>query len=94
MTETLFRDDAYLRAATATVLSAEPRGVALDRTVFYPRGGGQPGDQGELVVEGGATIPIVNPAAKASARNVLRLSGKPDGKNSALIMMRFPLTRG
>ena len=73
MTETLFRDDAYLREATATVLSAEPRGVALDRTVFYPQGGGQPGDQGELVVEGGATIPIVNAIYDADRKTILHV---------------------
>ena len=56
MTETLFREDAYRRETAATVLSAEPRGVALDRTVFYPQGGGQPGDQGVLELEGGAIV--------------------------------------
>jgi len=38
MTETLFRDDAYLREAPANVLFADQRGIALDRTVFYPQG--------------------------------------------------------
>ena len=48
MTEALFRDDAYLSETPAKVLIAEPRGIALDRTVFYPQGGGQAGDQGAL----------------------------------------------
>ena len=73
MTETLFRDDAYLRETPATVVSAEARGVALDRTVFYPQGGGQPGDQGELVVEGGATIPIVNTIYDADRKTILHV---------------------
>jgi misacylated tRNA(Ala) deacylase len=47
-TELLFRDDAYLRDCTATVLAASPEGVVLDRTIFYPQGGGQPGDAGTL----------------------------------------------
>jgi hypothetical protein len=46
MTEALFRDDPYLRETRAKVVFASPRGIALDRTVFYPQGGGQPGDQG------------------------------------------------
>ena len=41
MTEELFRDDAYATAAQATVVACDARGVVLDRTVFYPRGGGQ-----------------------------------------------------
>lgn len=48
MTEWLFQQDAYLRHCTARVVDAAPDGVVLDRTVFYPLGGGQPGDTGAL----------------------------------------------
>lgn len=48
MTRTLFREDAYLREVTATVLAAGPEGVLLDATNFYAQGGGQPGDTGLL----------------------------------------------
>jgi misacylated tRNA(Ala) deacylase len=71
MTEMLFRDDAYRREAAATVVSADARGIALDRTVFYPQGGGQPGDEGELVIDGGATIPIVNTVYAADRKTIL-----------------------
>lgn len=48
MTEELFREDSYLKSCTAKVLAAGPDGIVLDRTVFYPTGGGQPGDSGTL----------------------------------------------
>ena len=60
MTELLFRDDGYLRACTARVLAADGRGIRLDRTVFYPTGGGQPGDTGMLRLASGATIRVVD----------------------------------
>ena len=49
----LFRDDAYLQEAEATVISSEAEGIRLDQTLFYPNGGGQPGDTGTLSWEGG-----------------------------------------
>ncbi len=53
VTEPLFRRDAYLRSCSATVIEAGEGGVVLDRTVFYPLGGGQPGDTGTLRAEDG-----------------------------------------
>ncbi len=53
-TELLFRADAYLQEANATVLGHTPEGgILLDRTVFYPTGGGQPGDSGWMSWDGG-----------------------------------------
>jgi misacylated tRNA(Ala) deacylase len=46
--ELLFRDDPYLKACEATVLAVHENAVELDRTVFYPMGGGQAGDTGTL----------------------------------------------
>ncbi len=56
MTERLFLDNPALASATATVLQAGPAGVVLDRTVFYARGGGQPGDTGALRWDGGQMV--------------------------------------
>ncbi len=47
-TELLYLRDAYLREFTATVVDRRDGAVALDRTAFYPTGGGQPHDTGSL----------------------------------------------
>src|SRR5215472_16969728 len=60
MTELLFRDDGYLRSCAAQVAGADKRGIRLDRTVFYPTGGGQPGDSGALRLASGETIAIAD----------------------------------
>jgi misacylated tRNA(Ala) deacylase len=57
-TEALFREDAYLREAPATVLAAGPDGIVLDRTPFFATGGGQPGDVGRLTLRDGRTIAV------------------------------------
>ena len=57
MTDELFRKDSYLRECDAAVVAADGQSVALDRTVFYPLGGGQPGDSGSMTwASGSATI--------------------------------------
>jgi misacylated tRNA(Ala) deacylase len=71
MTQDLFRDDGYLRACEATVQSVGEHGIVLDRTVFYPLGGGQAGDSGVFVLEGGATLAI------ADARKAKDEQGQP-----------------
>ena len=49
----LFLENAYTRTATATVTAVLPIGVMLDRSLFYARSGGQPGDAGRLDWPGG-----------------------------------------
>lgn len=79
MTEPLFLEDAYLFAADAVVLGITPEGgVVLDRSIFYPAGGGQPGDVGRLIwagaempvaatVKGDGGAPVLIPAKGAAA---------------------------
>jgi misacylated tRNA(Ala) deacylase len=74
MTELLFRDDAYARCCDATVTAVDGRGIGLDRTVFYPLGGGQPGDRGVLVAEDGATIRIVETLKGEGADEVIHVA--------------------
>ena len=57
MTEDLFRHDSYLRECDAVVTAIDDDAIVIDRTVFYPQGGGQPGDTGTIRWTGGsATI--------------------------------------
>jgi misacylated tRNA(Ala) deacylase len=60
MTELVFREDAYSRSCAACIVATDERGIRLDRTVFYPAGGGQPGDSGVLRLTSGETIAIVD----------------------------------
>jgi misacylated tRNA(Ala) deacylase len=58
MTEELFRADAYLRECDARVVAVEGTAVNLDRTVFYPLGGGQPGDTGTMSWNGASAAVV------------------------------------
>jgi misacylated tRNA(Ala) deacylase len=58
MTIPLFRDDAYLQSCDATVVAITEQGVVLDRTVFYPNGGGQAGDTGVMTLQNGQQLLI------------------------------------
>ena len=79
MTELVFRDDAYARACRARVVAVTPAGIELDRTVFYPTGGGQPGDTGLLRRADGTTVRIAGAVKGEGAQAVLHLSapGEP-----------------
>ncbi|HKU87376.1 MAG TPA: alanyl-tRNA editing protein [Casimicrobiaceae bacterium] len=74
-TELLFRNDAYLRTATARVVAVSERGIELDRTIFYPQGGGQMGDTGTLVRESGERIPIADTRKGEAPDSVLHVVG-------------------
>ncbi len=71
--ELIFRDDAYQRSCEAVVVSADETGIRLDRTVFYPLGGGQPGDSGVLRLADGGVLRIVDARKGESLDDVLHI---------------------
>jgi misacylated tRNA(Ala) deacylase len=71
-TELLFRDDAYRRTASARIVEVSERGIELDRTIFYPQGGGQAGDSGVLLTSGGMRLTIAD-TRKGEGERVLHL---------------------
>ncbi len=73
-TELLFRDDAYLKTAQAKVMQVSERGIELDRTIFYPMGGGQPGDTGTLLRANGERIAIVDTRKGETPDSVLHVA--------------------
>lgn len=59
MTETLYLTDSYLKECDAKVIEANGKELVLDKTIFYPRGGGQPTDTGSMIVSSPADPSIV-----------------------------------
>ncbi len=78
MTDLLYYQDAYLTECDARVVNVDEDGIALDRTVFYAIGGGQPGDSGVLHLENGAQIVIENTRRKSADGNVLHIPSTGD----------------
>ncbi len=76
-TEELFRDDAYLRECTATVTAVDGAGIRLDRTVFYPTGGGQPGDSGVLKRADGSEIAIADTRKGEAPGEIVHVPAAP-----------------
>ena len=60
MTVWLFRDFPYQTELEAHVVTTDARGLVLDATIFYPHGGGQPGDTGTVTYEDGTTVPVID----------------------------------
>ena len=72
-TEPLFRTDPYAHTCEARVGTAAPGAVRLDRTVFYPEGGGQPGDSGVLRAADGTVTAVSGTRKGEAAGDILHL---------------------
>ena len=85
-TQELFRDDARLRQCEALLLRIDEQGIRLDRTVFYPQGGGQAGDAGELLLADGTTVAIADTRKGALAGELVHVPAP--GQEAALAALR------
>jgi misacylated tRNA(Ala) deacylase len=74
MTQALFRDDSRLTECAARVVAVDNGGVILDRTVFYPQGGGQAGDSGVLCLADGSQIEITDARKGGAAGQIVHLA--------------------
>jgi misacylated tRNA(Ala) deacylase len=77
MTDEICSRDAYQVSTDATVVEVGDDGVILDRTVFYARGGGQPGDTGTLRWDGGESRVVDTVKARGEVLHVLEPGATP-----------------
>src|SRR4249920_2588549 len=84
MTERLYATDAYLATCEAVVLEVTDEGALLDRTVFYPRGGGQPGDSGALTWEGGEVTVTDTLTSRETGQLLHVIEGPPPAAGTAV----------
>jgi misacylated tRNA(Ala) deacylase len=91
MTKELFRQDAYLRETCAGIVAVGQQGIVLDRTVFYPLGGGQAGDAGVLLLADGSSLQIADTrkCKDAEGRPTAQIAHVPaPGQESLLAKLR------
>lgn len=81
----LFRDDASLDSCEARLTALDAAGIRLDRTVFYPHGGGQAGDRGELVLGDGGRIAIADTRKGTLPGEIVHLPAP--GQEAALALL-------
>jgi len=94
-TELLFRNDAYLKSATAQVVALQDSGLELDRTIFYPAGGGQMGDSGVLLRANGERIIIADTRKGSTTDSVLHIpaSGMPQPESGETLRLEIDWPR-
>jgi misacylated tRNA(Ala) deacylase len=92
MTQELFRQDAYLRETPATVVAVDAQGIVLDRTVFYPVGGGQAGDSGVLLLADGRVLQVADTrkAKDAEGRPIAAILHVPQAGQEELLASLRP----
>ena len=86
MTEAIYLKDSYIKEFEATVTRAEGNSIMLDRTIFYPASGGQPGDTGVLVSNGNE-YKVLN--TRKSGQDIIHEIDQPgikEGENVTMLL--------
>jgi misacylated tRNA(Ala) deacylase len=93
--ELLFRDDAYLKTAEARVTAVSESGIELERTIFYPLGGGQMGDSGVLLRANGERIVITDTRKSKVSDGVLHIpaAGAPQPEPGETLTLEIDWAR-
>lgn len=78
MTRTVFYEDSYLKVLDATVTRIEGDSVVLDQTIFYPTGGGQPGDTGTFARPDGRELQVIDTRKSRDSAEILHQLDTPD----------------
>lgn len=95
--EALYQSDPYLRTAQLIITGAHDDGVLIERSHFYPLGGGQPGDRGTLELADGRTVPVLGTRYGPQRQSVLlllRADDVPLANRAALPTLAAELTPG
>jgi misacylated tRNA(Ala) deacylase len=77
MTKEIFREDAYAQSCEAQVTGHEHDGIILNQTVFYPEGGGQPGDSGSITLVDGTRLIVDNTRKPRSGDGIVHVLADP-----------------
>ncbi|WP_457334768.1 alanyl-tRNA editing protein [Rhizobacter sp. P5_C2] len=91
-TEELFREDAALDDCEACITALDEAGVQLDRTVFYPLGGGQAGDRGELRLADGGVLQIADTRKGAAPGEIVHVPAPGQEALLATLAVGQPVT--
>ncbi|MGC8567763.1 MAG: alanine--tRNA ligase-related protein [Candidatus Micrarchaeia archaeon] len=91
MTEKIYLGDSYLKELEAQITSIENNTVVFDKTIFYPTGGGQPTDTGNVYINGKEYKVL---EAKKSDNDIIHvLDRNPDAKVGDLVKMKIDWER-
>ncbi len=95
MTDELFRQDAYAKSCEAVITKVDDSGIQLDRTVFYPTGGGQPGDTGVIRGVDGIEATIVDTRKGPEGTGIVHIlaDGSPEFSAGAAVRVELDWER-
>jgi misacylated tRNA(Ala) deacylase len=86
MTQKIYQTDAYAKECEANIIKVEGKFAYLDKTIFYPQGGGQPSDTGKIIDEKGNEYKVI--FAKNSGEDIileLDKEGISEGKAKCIL---------